>query len=136
MSSLPIPRLLLQKYFGDDLRMLNAMDDISRAAADATNPLGSAALINGMAAENVVVLNPGSAFTNESALTNGFGILFDINPGSVSVRVDPTAYVTTASPVLNLKTLGNFTTDANAAAGGVPIGGIYRNASQLCVRVT
>ena len=136
MSGLPIPRFLLQKYFGDDLRMLNAMDDISRAAADTTSPVGSAALTNAMAAESAIVLSPGNGFANESIISNGFGILFDINPGSISVRVDTAAVVTAAAPVFKLSTIGNFASDAAAASGGVPIGGLYRNASQLCVRVT
>lgn len=32
--------------------------------------------------------------------------------------------------------LGNYANDAAAAAGGVPVGGVYRNASVLQVRVT
>lgn len=32
-------------------------------------------------------------------------------------------------------TWGNYTNDANAAAGGVPLGGVYRNGSALMVRV-
>lgn len=32
--------------------------------------------------------------------------------------------------------LGNFANDAAAAAGGVPIGGLYRNASVVMVRVS
>jgi hypothetical protein len=34
-----------------------------------------------------------------------------------------------------LSGLGNYTNDAAAAAGGVPVGGVYRNASALMVRV-
>jgi hypothetical protein len=35
-----------------------------------------------------------------------------------------------------LKAYGNYTNDANAASGGVPVGGIYRNGSALQIRVT
>jgi hypothetical protein len=35
-----------------------------------------------------------------------------------------------------LRTSTSFANDAAAATGGVPVGGIYRNASQVMVRVT
>lgn len=36
---------------------------------------------------------------------------------------------------VNWGALGNYVNDAAAAAGGVPIGGVYRNGSVLMVRV-
>ena len=37
---------------------------------------------------------------------------------------------------LNITNLKNFANDAAAAAGGVPVGGFYRNGSVVQVRVT
>ena len=37
---------------------------------------------------------------------------------------------------LNLSSLGNYSNDANAAAGGVLVGALYRNGSVLMVRVS
>lgn len=42
---------------------------------------------------------------------------------------------TASGTVLLLATLGNYANDAAAASGGVPIGGLYRNASVLMIRV-
>ena len=36
----------------------------------------------------------------------------------------------------NLSTLGNYSNDAGASAGGVKVGGMYRNGSVLMVRVS
>lgn len=40
-----------------------------------------------------------------------------------------------ASNITGLAALGNYANDTAAAAGGVPIGGMYRNGSILMVRV-
>lgn len=37
--------------------------------------------------------------------------------------------------VVLLATLGNYANDTAAQAGGVPVGGLYRNASVLMIRV-
>lgn len=41
---------------------------------------------------------------------------------------------TKSGPVIAVP-LGNYTNDAAAATGGVPLGGLYRNGSVLMVRV-
>lgn len=57
-----------------------------------------------------------------------------------SNRPDWPRLVKLAFDKLNRRTsfgaLGNYANDAAAAAGGVPIGGLYRNGSAVNVRVT
>lgn len=131
--TLPIPRILLQKYFGDDPRMVRAMEDVSNAAVASVN---NVAATTGMNNATVVTLSQNDQFVNEYVLAAGYGIVLDINPGNVGIRVDPTLFVTTSAPVLKLSTIPNFANDAAAAAGGVQIGGIYRNGSVMMIRVT
>jgi hypothetical protein len=38
--------------------------------------------------------------------------------------------------MLNMVVPANYANDAAAAAGGVPVGGVYRNGSVLQIRVT
>jgi hypothetical protein len=38
--------------------------------------------------------------------------------------------------IIAIAGVGNYTSDANASAGGVPVGGLYRNGSALQIRVT
>ncbi|HNC90519.1 MAG TPA: hypothetical protein PL000_16425, partial [Anaerolineales bacterium] len=42
----------------------------------------------------------------------------------------------TAAGMLNMVVPANYANDAAAAAGGVPVGGVYRNGSVLQIRVT
>lgn len=46
-----------------------------------------------------------------------------------------TAVFTVKSGVLGMPVLGSYADDAAAATGGVPIGGLYRTASAVKVRV-
>ena len=128
-----ISRNLLEKYFGDDPRMVRAMEDTVNAAADSVNNVAATSAMNDA---SVVTLSSNDAFDNEYILVPGFGIILDINPGQVSIRVDTSAIVSTAAPVLKLSTIGNFASDSAAASGGVQIGQLYRNGSALMIRVT
>lgn len=150
MSSV-IPRYLLERHFGNDHRMIRAMEEQSIAVSSgvaATSALQDA---------TVIVLSPNGDFTNERTLEVGAGIEMDITDDAVILRVADVVrsenYVVTMLPsdntVLNLPAsgtlvstandlalFGNYASDAAAAAGGVPVGGIYRNGSALQVRVT
>jgi hypothetical protein len=44
--------------------------------------------------------------------------------------------ITDAGQIIYGVVPANYANDAAAATGGVPVGGLYRNASQLMVRVT
>lgn len=50
---------------------------------------------------------------------------------NISLRLSPKG---TSGVVFTLANVPNFTSDANAAAGGVPLGGIYRNGTALQIR--
>jgi len=39
------------------------------------------------------------------------------------------------APVVTVGSLGNYADDTAAAAGGIPVGGLYRNGSVVMVRV-
>ena len=39
------------------------------------------------------------------------------------------------APVVTVGSLGNYADDTSAAAGGVPVGGLYRTGSAVMVRV-
>lgn len=144
-----IPRFLLEKYFGDDPRMMAAMEEHSIATVDnvtATDALKDA---------TVLVLSANGDFTNERVLIVEDGIEADVTDESVTLRVKDVArtenftvtLLPTDNTVLNLplsgtlvSTLnalalfGNYANDAGAAAGGVPVGGLYRNGSVVQIR--
>jgi hypothetical protein len=50
---------------------------------------------------------------------------------NIALRLSPKG---TSGVVFTLANVPNFTSDANAAAGGVPLGGIYRNGTALQIR--
>jgi hypothetical protein len=52
---------------------------------------------------------------------------------SIANSIDPNANITVAG--LNIGSLGNYTDDVAAAAGGVPVNGVYRNGNFLVIRV-
>ena len=52
---------------------------------------------------------------------------------SIANSINPNANITVAG--LNIGALGNYTDDATAAAGGVPVNGVYRNGNFLVIRV-
>jgi hypothetical protein len=149
MSSV-IPRYLLERHFGNDQRMIRAMEEQSIAVSSgvaATSALQDA---------TVIVLSPNGDFTNERTLEVGAGIEMEITDDAVILRVADVVrsenFVVTMLPsdntVLNLPAtsgtligtinalavLGNYASDAAAAAGGVPVGGLYRNGSAVQIR--
>jgi hypothetical protein len=65
----------------------------------------------------------GSLFGNASTATSA----------SIANSINPSANITVAR--LNIGSLGNYTDDVSAAAGGVPVNGVYRNGNFLVIRV-
>ena len=158
-----VPRWLLERHFGNDLRMISAMEETiqgSSSAVAATDALQDA---------TVIVLSANGAFTNERVLDLGEGLEIDITAETVKISVKDVArtreYGATFIPPANVelflppegtltsnespanllnKTLTtplidglvNAANDAAAAAAGVPVKGLYRNGSVLMVRVT
>ena len=56
--------------------------------------------------------------------------------GIAITRANATYTIALSSDPLGLASLVNAGNDGGAAAGGVPVGGLYRNGSVLMVRVT
>src|SRR5438105_2690289 len=71
MSDLPIPRHLLEKYFGDDPRMVAAMEEQSQAVETST---AAVAATDALKDATVIVLSPNGDFTNERVLEWDEGI--------------------------------------------------------------
>lgn len=100
--------------------------------------------------EGLSVVDDGGIFridtTNELVKSgNGFQVIFSSTAPSI-ILVPPSGKMATTDNIetLSKKTLdapkfsslGNYANDAAASAGGVPVGGSYRNGSVLMVRVT
>lgn len=148
------PRDLLEKWFPNDHRMIAAFEEQEeQVEANSSSVAETAALKDA----TVIVLSANGEFTNERLLVKGNGIELEITASEVRIKVDPDKVVMTdVHPVmliasapaelnvplsgtlissLSVPTLGNFANDAAAAAGGVPVSGLYRNGSVLMVRV-
>lgn len=119
---------------------------------------GTVAATGSIQSATVVTLSPNDAFDNERVLEAGTGItLIDHGPGeslvinassdialnggyslSFNLFADSTLNLPATGRVITDQSavLGNFANDSAAAAGGVPIDGLYRNGSIVMVRVT
>lgn len=149
----------LARHFGNDHRTIAALEQLFdeveangaklASTADATDELNDA---------TVLTLSPNATLNNERVLqldagldadddgifltlklvsvarTEGFGVTF-IADGDSELIV-PLAGTVLVAEHIGAQLLGNFANDAAAAAGGVPIEGLYRNGSVLMVRVT
>jgi hypothetical protein len=71
----------------------------------------------------------GSLFGNASTATSASFA----TSASIANSINPSANITVAG--LNIGSLGNYTDDVAAAAGGVPVNGVYRNGNFLVIRV-
>lgn len=160
-----LPRDLLAKHFGGDLRMIAAFEEQDEAVQAASS---SVEATGAMKDATVVVLSANGDFTNERVLEVGEGIRIEITAATVKLSVENIALtrdhkatlippaevilflppegtlVSAESPALlenktysapRLADIPNFVNDAAAAAGGVEVGQVYRNASVLMVRV-
>lgn len=165
MSDLPIPRHLLEKYFGDDPRMVAAMEEQSQAVETST---AAVAATEALKDATVIVLSPNGDFTNERVLEWDEGIEVELTDSAVIFRVKDVALtregrvmlvapadvelflplegtiVSDVAPALlfgkmldapRLASIPNYANDAAAAAGGVEVAQVYRNGSVLMVRV-
>lgn len=83
-----IPRSLLAKYFGDDPRMLQAMEDQSRAVATNTDAV---AATEGLSNATVIVLSPDDGFTNARVLEIGEGIAVEITDTTITLSTQNVA---------------------------------------------
>ena len=73
----------------------------------------------------------GSSFISASISGDGFSL------GPLSTNsVLSSSFAQTASVAIGIVNIQDFASDAAAAAGGIPIGGIYRTAGDLKVRIT
>lgn len=78
----------------------------------------------------VEVSMSGSSFISASISGDGFSL----GSGSNNT-VLTSSFAQTASIALGISNIQNFSDDVAAAAGGIPIGGIYRTAGDLKVRI-
>lgn len=155
----------LAQFFGSNPRLMRAFEDQSIAVQDATegveatSALKDATVIvlspNGdFANERVLEIGDGIDIditdtavrfsVKDVARTADFGVTF-IPPAEVELFLPPEGTLVAAEieTVLLKKTLdapkltglGNYANDAAAAAGGVPVTGVYRNGSALMIRV-
>jgi len=67
--------------------------------------------------------------------TSGFTGINFVQAGSSRLQVGSTVTVNTSFQIV-IGSVGSYANDAAAAAGSVPIGGVYRNGSALQIRVT
>lgn len=151
-----LQRHLLEKYFGDDPRLVAAFED--QAAAVEANSTASQSAVEGTNAikeASLVTLSENAEFTNERVLLDSDSIEREIGDGTLKLKVKDVVrsqdftvkLVPTGDSELGVPesgdlissqkvtTLGNFASDAAAAGGGVPIGGLYHNAGVLRVRL-
>ena len=108
------------------------------------SPSGQIALTGGEATEDLpggrIVVNGGSSVIDGQA---GGGILIqagdanvgNANGGNVVINAGNKVGTGTAGHVLIQNGIGSFADDAAAATGGVPVGGLYRTASAIKIRV-
>jgi len=117
-----IPRDLLQKYFGDDPRLVAAFEnqalavmDSNAAAVGATEAIDQA---------TVITLSANAGFANEFVLTNGDGTLIDAGDGTVKISVDSTvaraqnfrvSFIAPADVTLSLPPQGTLISDISPA---------------------
>lgn len=79
----------------------------------------------------VEVSMSGSSFISASISGDGFSL----GSGSNNT-VLTSSFAQTASIALGISNIQNFANDVAAASGGIPIGGIYRTAGDLKVRIS
>lgn len=153
-----IPRELLNKYFGQDPRLVRAFEN--QALAVMGNQNTSAATDQALDKAEIVTLSPNASFSNEHVLSDGDGTKVNASPGTLQIDVDASVpravngtveFMAPGPVVLSLPTRGkllsdgepprfsgliNAASDSAAASAGVPIGGVYHNAGALRVRLS
>lgn len=154
-----IPRHLLAKHFPGDTRMIAAIEQLGSTVDDTSATV--AANLEATDALNeatVIVLSANAAFNNERILKLDTGLEAIVDDTYVTIRLKDVArsqdfavtLVPAADTSLNVPASGavltntisglaattSYANDAAAAAGGVPVDGLYRNGSVVQVRVT
>lgn len=153
------PRLL--RAFEDQAREVTENSEGLRTTAEATQSLQQATVLTlspnaELTNERVLQIGRGlsavdsegflnlSTSDNIPVLNGGFTLTITLE-GDSAVGIPLTGILATQSNTETLENktleapkfsgLGNYVDDAAAAAGGVPVGGMYRNGSALMVRV-
>jgi hypothetical protein len=142
----------LAQFFGSNPRLLRAFEDqAQRRGSDQRR-----CRYPGLKDATVIVLSANGDFTNERVLQVGDGIDIEITADTVRLSVKDVArtqdhgvtFVPPGEVVLflppdgtlisstKIAAMGNYATDAAAAAGGVAIGEFYHNAGAMKVRLT
>jgi hypothetical protein len=155
--SLRIPRYLLEKHFGGDKRMIAQFEEMNNAVVDTQGQtVSNVAATEILQDATVIVLSSNGAFTNERILKLDDGLTATEDGTYVTVSLDSVArtqgygvtfiaqgdsqiFVPLLGTMLTLEhagdKLGNYADDTAAAAGNVPIGGLYHNAGAVRVRL-
>lgn len=151
-------RYMLAKHFGGDERTIRAFESLfnnveTQGASLASNAESTTALQDAtvltlsaneaLTHERILKLAPGLEAVDDGtfltiqlkdvARTEGYGVTL-IAQGETQLAVPLVGTVLVKEHIG--ASLGNYLNDAAAAAGGVPIEGLYRNGSVLMVRVT
>jgi hypothetical protein len=155
----------LEQFFGNNPRLLAAFEEQASAVesvttgVEETSALKDATVIvlsaNGdFTNERVLEIGDGIDVqvtdttvvfsVKDVARTQDFGVTF-VPPAEVELFLPPEGTLVAAEVAATLfkktldapklASLGNFANDAAAAAGGVPVTGVYRNGSVLMIRV-
>lgn len=166
-----ITREMLNRFFGEDPRMLREMELLLQSVDSSAEGLATAATATEKLQDaSFIVLAGNDASTNERVLSLGRGLSgdddgstlrlrtsdavpiinggFPVNftvagissvqlplSGTLATRENPETLERKTLDEPKISSLGNYANDAAAAAGGVPVEGIYRNGSVLMVRV-
>lgn len=158
MTDVPIiARDILARHFGNDKRMISAFEDMNAGAAE-TQAATTANVASTQALQDatVIVLSANAAFTNERILRLDPGLEVIVDDTYATIRLkdvtrsqdhsvtliaagDTQLFVPLSGTLVAFESagakMGNYANDAAAAAGGVPVEGLYRNGSVVQVRV-
>lgn len=147
----------LAQIGGMSPRLLAAFEEQDAAVEQTSNDVADTQALKDA---TVIVLSANGDFTNERVLQISDDIEMEITESTVKLKVKNVArtqdFGATLIPPAEVElflpaegtlisdvtlaalfaTLGNYANDAAAAGGGVAVGALYRNASQVMVRVT
>ena len=125
-SEITIPRHLLEKYFGQDPRLLRAFETQSRVVAEHQDAIENNVATTGQLTDaTAVTLSPNDALANEYVLQQGDGTTLRITTGSVKIDVDesvarasgyPVTFVAPVGVTLGLPSKGTLLSDAEPVA--------------------
>lgn len=157
----PFPRVILDAAFNGDTRMINAFEELLDQLQTALDTVESAgATVVGIAGAEFVLAAASSDLAASLVLQAGRGVSVTPEAGAivvshpVAVEGGDATFILTGDTNLILPEIGTVATtadipaffsslagstsyadDAAAAAGGVPVGGTYRNGSVVQIRI-